>query len=125
MRKLMAGAMLVMVGVGIGMGVDAGSGGAGVRAYEAVTKIADQDETYQLGYVAGIHDALQAIAGEPAPTGQSDHYMAMNHLSAMCMIGKGQTLGELLAWAKYRWMVDSHRYPDDTAAGVLIAGACK
>ena len=51
--------------------------------------------------------------------------MAFLKRSGACMSEKGDRLGDLLAWAKYRWMIDSRVYPNDIAAASLIADACK
>jgi len=126
MKKLMAGTMLVMVGVGIGAAVGAGVAGANARAFEVSSHIATQNDGYQLGYVAGTYDALQSITDPNinVPTGSGDRYLTWLRRQAGCLDSKGQTLGDIQAWAKYRWLMDSHQSQSGIAASTLIADAC-
>jgi hypothetical protein len=125
MKKLIASTMLVLVGIGIGTAVGTVAAGAAIEKTLKISQLDTNDpasEMYMAGYVAGTYDTIQAVKVTPFP---AERTIAFISRSAVCMTGKGSTVGEMLAWAKYRWMIDSHTYPDEIAASSLIADACK
>ena len=68
---------------------------------------------------------MASLIAEPV-SGVSDA-SAMQSLreNVACLRAKGDTVGELMAWAKYRWLVSGKQYPDDVATSAMIADACR
>ena len=123
MKKTIAGVVLVTVGVGMGMAMGAGAAHAGFRGFINNTNLNQKSDGFMNGYVAGASDMLMGVA-ELSPTDASNVYAQCLRRKATCLDRRGETTTELLAWTKYRAMIDSKQYPNDNVVSTMLADAC-
>jgi hypothetical protein len=123
MKKTLAAVMLVMVGIGIGMTAGPHKAAADLIGFRTSAQMATTPEVFVNGYVAGARDMINLIA---MPTGVSDAAtMDTVRQAARCLTANASTVGELVAWAKYHWMISAKQYPNDVATSSMIARACE
>jgi hypothetical protein len=128
MKKMLAAVALVTVGLGIGMGIGAGTAHAQLfKMFRTNPSTATMTDLETYAYIEGAYDMLATVSQPYTNLAANvDHTTALGWIQhqAACLDAKGENVGEITAWARYRWML-AKQFSQDSAAETLLLDACK